>query len=325
MSVEPASLAVRQHINLLPTSPFHFEGTVHKPSHFPSSDNAYERACYWFSLRLADATYGVKLTNLGTIDAPRLRLDVFSASEVSAAQLASIRSEIEYRFDLNANLAGFYQDCGQGALLKPVLERWRGARVSNGNSLYEFLVITTVLQNATVRRSVQMMETLFQAYGSQVAFDGKTLSAFWSPRAIDETSEEALRALKLGYRAKTLKRQARAMAAGDIDESALRTLPTDALKARLLALYGIGPASVWYLLFEVFKRYDVFEYISPWEQKIYSRLLFDEELVDANRILREVDARWGQWKMLAAHYLFEDLFWQRKTRSIPWLEALIRL
>jgi len=29
--------------------------------------------------------------------------------------------------------------------------------------------------------------------------------------------------------------------------------------------------------------------------------------------------------MLAAHYLFEDLFWQRKTQKIPWLEDLIRL
>jgi hypothetical protein len=29
--------------------------------------------------------------------------------------------------------------------------------------------------------------------------------------------------------------------------------------------------------------------------------------------------------MLAAHYLFEDLFWQRVHTSVPWLEELIRL
>jgi 3-methyladenine DNA glycosylase/8-oxoguanine DNA glycosylase len=97
------------------------------------------------------------------------------------------------------------------------------------------------------------------------------------------------------------------------------------LKAALLRLYGVGPASVWYLLFGVFKRYDAFEHISPWEQKIYSRLLFNQELVDSQTILAEVDARWGEWKMLAAHYLFEDLFWQRQSGYIPWLEELIRL
>jgi hypothetical protein len=62
-----------------------------------------------------------------------------------------------------------------------------------------------------------------------------------------------------------------------------------------------------------------------WEQKIYSRLLFNRELVDSQTILAEVDARWGEWKMLAAHCLFEDLFWQRQSGHIPWLEELIRL
>jgi len=79
------------------------------------------------------------------------------------------------------------------------------------------------------------------------------------------------------------------------------------------------------LMFEVFKRYDVLDYISPWEQKIYSRLLFNKESVDVNKILSEITERWGKWKMLAIHYVFEDLFWQRKNEEIPWLEELIRL
>ena len=29
--------------------------------------------------------------------------------------------------------------------------------------------------------------------------------------------------------------------------------------------------------------------------------------------------------MLAVHYIWEDLFWQRRNTSIPWLEKLIRL
>jgi 3-methyladenine DNA glycosylase/8-oxoguanine DNA glycosylase len=170
-----------------------------------------------------------------------------------------------------------------------------------------------------------MLENLFARYGSRVTYDGKRLSAYWPPEAIHQAGEEELRALKVGYRAKSLKRQAQAFAPGELDEFQLRTLPAPELKAALLRLYGVGPASVWYLLFGVFKRYDAFEHISPWEQKIYSRLLFNQELVDSQTILAEVDARWGEWKMLAAHYLFEDLFWQRQSGHIPWLEKLIRL
>ncbi|HZU87560.1 MAG TPA: hypothetical protein VFF78_08780, partial [Anaerolineaceae bacterium] len=219
----------------------------------------------------------------------------------------------------------FLAACGQDETLRPALDRWRGMRVSAGESLYEYLVIATVLQNATVRRTVQMFANLFAAYGSQVTFDGKALSAFWSAQEMAPVPEEDLRALKLGYRAKTLLRQAQAFVAGTLNEAELRACSNERLKKSLLALYGIGPASVWYLMFELFKRYDALDYLSPWEQKIYSRLLFDAPLVDAPTILREVNQRWGPWRMLAMHYLFEDLFWQRKHQPVAWLEELIRL
>ncbi len=198
-------------------------------------------------------------------------------------------------------------------------------RPSTNASLYETLVLSTVLQNATVRRTVQMHENLLAAYGGKITYDGHTLSHYWPPSILAEASEEQLRALKVGYRAKQLKRHAQLFAAGELDEVALRGLPSAELKQSLLSIYGIGPASVWYLMFGVFKRYDAFEHISPWEQKIFSRLLFDQELVDAQEILATVEQRWGPWKMLAAHYLFEDLFWRRRNEPIPWLEELIRL
>ena len=34
----------------------------------------------------------------------------------------------------------------------------------------------------------------------------------------------------------------------------------------------------------------------------------------------EINKRWGKYKRLASHYLFEDLFWKRKTQKIDWLE-----
>lgn len=318
-------LSIKNDLILFPSAPFNFDGTVQKPSHFPSSDNAYTEGHYWHTMRFEDRPVGIKMSNAGTIDGPRILVSVYSDSAVSPAQLQGIARELEYRFDLQAPLIDFLRACDHDSLLAPVLERWRGMRLSAGVSLYEFLVIATVLQNTTARRSVQMLESLFKAYGSTVSFDGKELSAFWPPEAIEQTTEEHLRSLKVGYRAKTFKRQAHPFACDEIDEFHLRSLPTDALKSILLELYGVGPASVWYLLFEVFKRYDAFEYISPWEQRIFSRLLFDQELVDGQAILDEVNRRWGKWKMLAAHYLFEDLFWQRQTQPIPWLEALIRL
>lgn len=170
-----------------------------------------------------------------------------------------------------------------------------------------------------------MSGNLFKHFGEQLAFDGKTLASFWDPQQIREASEADMLALKVGYRAKTLKRQADSFGPGGLDETELRSLATSELKKKLLGIYGVGQASVWYLLFGQFKRYDAFEYVSPWEQKIFSRLLFHQDLVDARQILEEANQRWGRWKMLAAHLLFEDLFWQHRRDPISWLADLIRL
>jgi len=317
------TLSASHQVELRPTAPFHFNGTVHKPSHFPSGDSVWEPGTLWATQRMGDEAFGLKLQNAGTVDAPLVRLTIFGDRPLTPDDTTAIGQEVAHNLDLYVDLAPLNAILDRDELMRPVLSRWRGMRVLSG-PLYESLIVYMVLQNATVRRSVQMLDNLFRAYGTCLRFDNQALYCFWSPEVLDAVPEEALRALRVGYRAKSLKRISNQFARGEIDEKALRRLSNQELKRELLKLYGVGPATVWYLMFEVFHRYDAFEHISPWEQRIYSRLLFDEELVPAERILAEVERRWGRWKMLAAHYLFEDLFWRRRHEPVPWLEELIR-
>jgi 3-methyladenine DNA glycosylase/8-oxoguanine DNA glycosylase len=318
-------LSLQAEIYLNPSIPFNFEGTFHKPSHFESNDVLYIKDTFWQSMRFKKNAYGLKFINFGKSYSPKLKLEIYSQKIIPDAIQSEIINEVEFRYDLNADMQSFNDQCGNDILFANILERWNGMRISVNTSLYEFLVITTVLQNTTIKRTIQMFGNLFKNYGSEVTFDEKTIAVIWKPEVMVRASEEELRALKLGYRAKTIIKQANEILSGEYNEYELRKLPSVELKNRLLNLYGIGPASVWYLMFEVFKRYEVFDYISPWEQKIYSKVFFDKELVDSEIILKEAESRWGKWKMLAVHYIFEDLFWQRKNRNISWLDKLIRL
>jgi 3-methyladenine DNA glycosylase/8-oxoguanine DNA glycosylase len=310
-------------VELRPTAPLHFDGTVHKPSYFPTPDNVWQAGTYWSTLRLADALYGLKLHDVGSVDAPRVTLTIFSDHDPRPDEIAAVTDQVTYDFALYADLSEFNALLASDELMRPVLQRWRGTRPSGG-PLYEMLVICIVLQNAVVRRSIQMMQNLLRAYGTLLHFDGQSLYGYWPPTALDVAPEEDLRALKVGYRAKALKRISQPFARGEIDVQALRALPSAELKRELGKFYGIGAQSVWYVMFGVFHRYDAFEYISPWEQKIYSRLLFDQSLVPSEQILTEVERRWGRWKMLAANYLFEDVFWRHQQEPLPWLTELIR-
>lgn len=171
-----------------------------------------------------------------------------------------------------------------------------------------------------------MINNLLEKFGQKIKFDGKEMYVFWTPETLNKTTEKELRDLKLGYRAKFLKKIAQDFVEGKINEEKIKKLPNKEVKKELLKIYGIGPASVDYLLFEVFHRYDVFDFLPPWDQKILSRLIYKKPLVPAKKILVDAEKRWGKWKRLAIHYIWEDIFWQRKQgKKIPWLEKEIRL
>jgi 3-methyladenine DNA glycosylase/8-oxoguanine DNA glycosylase len=308
-----------------PRAPYNFDANFHKPSHFPSSDNAWESGTYWITMVWRGKFLGLRFENKGNADYPRIKLTVYSRRSLPDTYLESLRKEIGCRFNFDQDISDFCRKYRTDEFLGQPIRHWRGMKPVAANSLYETLMIYVVLQNATVKRSVQMLENLFTKFGKRESFDRQTLSTFWTPTSIAESTEEELRALKVGYRAKFLMRISEQFAEGIVAEFALRKMPKEHVRRQLDRLYGIGAASVEYLLFEDFYFLDALETIPPWEQKIMSRFLFRKSLVPADRVLHFFRKRCSGYEKLAFHYIWEDLFWRRKKEHIEWLEKEIRL
>ena len=310
-----------------PLVPFDFDSTFHKPDHFTSGDNLWEPGVRWQTFDFQGSKIGVKFEDQGTVDKPKINISIYSKEGLSDDFIESLIEEIKYRYNLDLDLSGFYQTLGGDKVLGPIIKRWRGMRPGHPSSLYEYLIIGIVLQNASVRRSIQMFRALLQNYGQELEFDGKKLWCFWEPGKLKDVSEEELRALKVGYRAKSIKKIDDFFAEGKMEEMELRKKSREEQMEELLKLYGVGPATVWYLLFDVFHHWDFFNHVSPWEQKIYSKLFFNqdpENPVSVEKLLKHLE-RFSPYKHLAVHYLWEDLWWKRKNKSVPWLERLIKV
>lgn len=309
-----------------PTTPFAFDATFNKPDHFPSGDNAWEPGIRWQTWNWQGRPLGLQFVGQGTIENPMVKVEIFAQHTLNDALIETLMNEIRYRYNLDGDLSAFYEAFANDLVLGPIIRRWRGMRPGHQGSLYEYVIIGIVLQNATVRRSIQMLQALLERYGTLLAFDDKTLWCFWEPGGLQSATEEDLRALKVGYRARSIKKIDDQFAQGTIDEMALRGKDRQTQRNALLSLYGVGPATVGYLLFDVFHQWDVFDHISPWEQKIYSKLFFDvdpENPVAVEQLLTYFE-RYGAYQQLAVHYLWEDLWWRRKHEGVPWLEPLIR-
>jgi 3-methyladenine DNA glycosylase/8-oxoguanine DNA glycosylase len=299
---------------------------VHKPSHFPAPTESFDGQTLTWPMRLNDQ----RIVGIETRAAGRAGLDCVAYADpdsgITAEDESFLSAEIRHRLALDTDLRDFDHVTAEDNQLGEVFTRWRGMRPSCLFSLYELLCITVCLQNAQVDRSVKMLQALLENYGHRVDIGGTELFAFWTPAALLTVPEDELRALKVGYRAKTFLLVSQDFAAHPQLETQLRAMSkADAHKA-IQRIYGVGPASAWYLLFESLKHLDAFDYVSPWERKILARLIYNQDDIEPGTLLTEATQRWGEFRMLAVHYVFEDLFWQRKHGTGPaWLEELIRL
>ncbi len=302
-------------LTLEPKSPYNFNANMHKPSHYPSSDLAWVRDIHWITMVWQEKLLGLKFKNKGTVSNPKIELSIFSEDRLSDEFIKNAVSEIRWRFNFDQDISKFKLD--------KKFTKWRGTKAIASNSLYEMLIIYITLQNATVRRSVQMLENLFRAYGYKVKFDGQVLSTFWNPKKT-KIDEQYLRELKLGYRAKYIAKLSEQFANNEINEYALRKESKEKIKKVMLSIYGIGPASLEYILFQIFYFTDSLDTIPLWEQKIMSRILFNRKLVLPGKI-KEYFKKYPKYEKLAFHYIWEDIFWKRKNEHIDWLEKEIRL
>jgi len=309
-----------------PKPPFNFDGTVYVPSHFPAPDFEWQPGVMWQTLNFNGELLGLKMRDEGEIDKPQIKLGIYAKRRLSGDEAERIVNELTWRYGFDEDISEFFKEFESDKFLKPAFRRLRGARVNCANSLYELLVISIVLQNATVKRTVQMMNNLFETFGTKIKFDNKELFVYWNAVGLDNISEEELRVLKVGYRAKAIKRLSEAFARGKIDEVKLRKMNTEDARNEVVKLYGVGPATAEILLGGYLRRYDTFDLKGKlWEQKILSKILFKKKLVPANEITCMFNKVYGKWRGLAFHYIFNDLFWRHKEKRISWLEKEIRL
>ncbi len=256
--------------NIFPKPPFNFDGTVYVPHHFQTPDFEWRKGICWQTMNLEGILLGIKMENKGTLLRPKIKVKLYARSKLTKEESQRIVNEISWRYALDEDISEFCKKFKRDKFLTLPLMKLRGMRINCANSLYELLMIAIMLQNATIRRTIQMMYNMLNAYGSKLRFDGKELFAYWNPEDLDNELEESLRALKVGYRAKMIKRISEGFVKDEVRESALREMATEDAKNELMKLYGVGPATAQIILGEYLRRYDTLDLTGRMWNRRYS-------------------------------------------------------
>ncbi len=221
--------------------------------------------------------------------------------DLTESERREILDRVRWMLQLDLELSAFYALARHEPRLAHLQSSAKG-RILRSPTLFEDVVKTILTTNVQWSGTIRMVRALVEQFGASLPADlGRC--AFPTAEQLAAAGEAALRAAGLGYRAPYVLELARSVTSDARDLEALKTveLPTDELRARLLAIKGVGDYATASLLM-LLGHYDSVP-IDSWARTMASLEWHDGQPV-GNAQVEAAFERWGAWKGLA--YWFWD-------------------
>lgn len=164
----------------------------------------------------------------------------------------------EHYFDLDSNYSAYISSVSaRDSYLKRAADFGSGIRILN-QDLWEMIITFVISQQKTIPNIRALVESLSARYGTKLkapeafreaclpagnsleSLENRHFFAFPSPQQLNQAALEDLLELKLGYRAKYIKRLCEDVCSKAMDLEYLKTLPYEGAMEYLQGFYGIG-------------------------------------------------------------------------------------
>jgi len=216
---------------------------------------------------------------------------------------ASVAPLLKSYFRLDDDIQAIYAEISRDARVAEMVARYPGLRLLRVEP-WGCLISFICSANNNIPRIHQNMERLADRYGSPINLDGQVRHAFPTPAQLAEASEQELRELALGFRARYVVQAARTVLEGRLDLAALVRLPYAEAKARLMECSGIGPKIADCIAVFSLEKLEAFP-IDVWVRRALGEWYFPGQKTPPDRVLLEwAQAHFGRYAGYAQQYLF---------------------
>lgn len=246
----------------------------------------------------------VDVVSLGTVEAPRLELTIFSGEPLPPEQVEEVRERVAWHLSLDDDLRPFYAVADGDPVLSASIQYNFGAKGKRAYSMFDGLIDVILFQNTAFRRVYAMRANLAAAFGDPFIADGRVYHAAPTPQQLAAAPLEAIRAAKVGYRDRYVKGVAEAVAGG-IDLEALKQRPGDEARRELMRLPGVGPYTADLALILAARRPDAL-FMDVYIREVLRQLYFGGARVPDQQLREFAQTRWGQYQGYAGLYLTTD-------------------
>lgn len=185
--------------------------------------------------------------------------------------------------------------------LEAVIKDYGGLRILKQDP-FEMLITFILSQNKAIPQIQVLVERLAMTYGSPYEDAYGIYYAFPTIDQLARVTEEAFRALKVGFRAPYLVDAISKISSGQVD--IVTDLDSDSLRDQLMSIKGVGRKVADCILLFAYGRMEVVP-MDVWVKRIIAHLYFEEEEVSVKRMLVKASEVFGPYGGIAQQYLFE--------------------
>ncbi len=305
----------RASFTIQPVPPYDFHLTADYATHFTGRYlwEFYEDGVYRSVLDLGGSLAVVSVRSVGTVEAPRLDVEV-AGPMLDESAVKEAQRQVEWILQTNVDLEPFYRIADADPFLKPLTATHRGFHVPQGPSVFEGLVSAILGQQISGQVARTLRALLMESYGESLTVDGVTYYAFPRPEALAAAGVEGLRDKKnSGRKSEYIAGIAEKQAVGDIDLEGLYNKSDDEVIETLTALRGVGIWTAHWLLVRTLGRPDGFPHGDLALQKTLGDVVNGGVRMTGEEAL-EYSLRWSPYRTYVTTYIFGAI---RSARAIP--------
>ena len=246
----------------------------------------------------------VKVTSEGTVEQPKLRIELASNQPITADTKKAAQATIEYIFNLNLDLNLFYKQVENDSVLNKITRQLCGFKYPTTATAFESLVDSIVEQQISIKIARTIEDRLAKKFGDSIEIGNTTYFAFPTPQNLTQASIADIRCCGLSQRkAEYIYGAAKMIVEGKLDLEAMKNNPDlEAIVTELDEIKGIGVWTAELTIFRGMQRLDVLPADDFGIRRVISNYYCGGKPIKASEA-RKIAEAWGKWRGLAAFYL----------------------
>ncbi len=291
-------------LTVRPIPPYDFDLSLSIYSEGDGQIRRFEKERYWQVVRLGDKLAFLSIESSGTIDNPKLIIELESVDEISDSDVKTAKEIVDSCLNLGLDLKPFYEHVKTDETMHRLTQELRGLKSPNTASIFEALISSIIEQQISLRVAHALETNVVKSFGDVLHIGRQVYYAFPTPRRLSAASAEQLLSCGLSRRKTEYIREISAsVASKELDLEKFKSYQdTSEIVDELDKVRGIGVWTAELTLLRGMNRLDAIPADDLGLRRCISHYYSHDAEITSEKA-RQIAERWGRWKGLAGYYL----------------------